>query len=1015
MIHDGFTFKVKVIFCCLGIALIMIWGTCALFFPIIIIDGERYSQQQILKVKKQHVTLYTQRLASFTNETRDTIENQYLIYRKGLSETVFPAENEDALPEIIRDFYDTANTLEIQTIAAIEDILRHKSLKFSLPLQTRTVMGKSNILESIFSTRPIHYLIEDRLYNKIAIDVVIGKLEIFKEEFPQIAHESMQHLINTYYEHITHNINSQTEIDINTELPLRDTVAYLRNQGETLWFFDQLIKECDVTDYPQKKFTSIETLNIAAICTPVLLPVKSTSETVHDAFALGVLHENMEALKNNWDLIRKENYSNIINNQQEIIMRNLTSYNNIDNEINMQELSDLVNYYKNTAHSSEALFMSIFNQTLLDIDDSSNFTHESFAIDISPLPIDVAVINGTMHDAYALKQFAESLEFLRNKWNIIKKESYQLIINDPQKTSENINERSNIDYAMDTEKLAEQISYYTHQVRVSEKLFASIFDQTILDIDNRANYKRNSSFAIDIAPLPVDVAVINGVVYDRFALVLLYDSMEPLRNEWEVRSENYRKIINNQRMIIKQNLESYDDIDNNINIELLAELIEYYTEQAAIYRTIFEKCRINTGNIPGYKEASGPAIDISPLPIDAALIGGTVYDILAFDILTVEVEAIWSTWLEFIYLENQKMEENIKKYFQDYFTTMASGQFVDSDMESIVKVLDYIIEQDAILRAFLPYFYDCSSLPDGQYTYVMEISGNDGLFAQPPSLNVIEIDEIPYYATAVTALQDSMRYLAGTEIMNHIRSDLTEIINSKIDLSVENVDAFLAWYFDWLERDLLTVIGRGLKTAFTEYNKEKDLLDNYRAHFFSFLEMENEIQSTLLLYDDIIQDLALAYVMALDEFQVEPFGEIQTEQTITGDDFMKPCRVVPDYIRSFSSNGRNLMELSVIRSDDAFINQVRIWINIGTDVLVDKGAVVAGAAAGAAVGSIFAGVGAVPGAVVGGVVGQGISIVAGILTDKATSEAVEKLTYNDYKKNIVDSFEKTRNNLMELL
>jgi len=60
-------------------------------------------------------------------------------------------------------------------------------------------------------------------------------------------------------------------------------------------------------------------------------------------------------------------------------------------------------------------------------------------------------------------------------------------------------------------------------------------------------------------------------------------------------------------------------------------------------------------------------------------------------------------------------------------------------------------------------------------------------------------------------------------------------------------------------------------------------------------------------------------------------------------------------------------------------------------------------------------VGAVPGAVVGGVVGQGISIVAGILTDKATSEAVEKLTYNDYKKNIVDSFEKTRNNLMELL
>ena len=149
--------KLKVTFCCLGLIAILTWVLLAIFYPIIVIDGELYSQRKILQVQRQYASFYTPRLGTFTEEVKGHIESRFLAYQSSINEMASPAENEGALSGIIREFYGDIYAAETRLMERVEDLLQNEKLKFSLPFQTRAITHKEDLLESFFSANPENY------------------------------------------------------------------------------------------------------------------------------------------------------------------------------------------------------------------------------------------------------------------------------------------------------------------------------------------------------------------------------------------------------------------------------------------------------------------------------------------------------------------------------------------------------------------------------------------------------------------------------------------------------------------------------------------------------------------------------------------------------------------------------------------------------------------------------------------------------------------------------------------
>jgi hypothetical protein len=324
----------------------------------------------------------------------------------------------------------------------------------------------------------------------------------------------------------------------------------------------------------------------------------------------------------------------------------------------------------------------------------------------------------------------------------------------------------------------------------------------------------------------------------------------------------------------------------------------------------------------------------------------------------------------------------------------SEGLFLDLEVYNITDLLSYYSYQSELSAALFPYLLEQFSLEGTQYDEVTinEYSINDS----PLSITVINIDEILYDSNVVDCLQSVMTQKSEA-LITDIRADLSKIINTKTNECLANVDSYLDWYFDWLADDLLIKAWRGLKSLVSDYNEGVELIKNYQAHFYPFFEMGNDIQHCLLRYNSVIQNLALSYIMVLEQSQIDPSVSFQIQQNMEGNDFMKPFQPTSDYIRSFISDHNALAELSFIDADGIkSLNFVRIAVNAGADKGLDVIATTIGTA-----------IGGPPGAVIG----FGVGIIGGFIANAVTSKAVREAKYNEYRTAIVNSFEKNRRDL----
>jgi len=748
-----------------------IWGGLVIFFPIIVIDGKLYSQKTIRQVKTRYSQFFKEKLDLLNTEAGGVIKSNFARYMNNLGSQIPFTVNDRSLENHLKNFYANINLSEKQFMAELDFILQNETQLFSVPLQVKNITKKEDIFNDIFSVCLTNYLIDGHLYDKTVMNMLIEELNVFRQAYPLAARKIIEEKIDSYYEQVLGKLQCYVDISEGIECPLRDTILFLRQQGETLDPFECLLQECDTTDLAKSRYIIREPIDVSPFAMPILLPVSVIGNQIYDASAIQAIEKNISALRNDWEHLRNDSYTSIINGIQKTINNNLASYTDIDENISIEELPEL-------------------------------------------------------------------------------------------------------------------IAYYMKQQELSAELFTLGVEQCLLP----------------------------------------QDSVETYQNE---------------------------------------------------------PCQ---------------ELNVSPLEIELVTVENTVYDMLAFNLMTEGIALIRSGWLDCLNLEKEKININIREKLQGYYRSLVQGQEVTFNDE--FPVIEYLIIQSNISEELFSYFYECCGTPV-EYDVAEVGTSNINLDTDKRHLafSAIEMDEELYYAPAVKVIEESMRNLAST-IVTDIRVGLSSIINIKTDQCLNNIDPYLAWYFDWLADDILTVAWRGLKSVFSDYSEAKELLEKYREHFYPMIEMGNDIQEYLLKYNTIINDLSLCFVMTLETFHIEPTLTDNVEQTLTGNDFMKPYQTAPDYIKSFVANSRRLLELSVVKTDTELVNAIRIAANTGADVGIDF----AGAAIGGAIGGPP-----------GSVIGFAVSIIAGIAVNAGTSKAVEKAKYDEYKMVITSSFERNRRALLAVL
>jgi len=519
----------KIIFIC---ALIFLnWFIPVCFFSTIIIDGHHYSRSSFLRLKERRKEYYYSNIVFISNELKNNIENQYSAYINNINKLSFIEDTDNSLSHIINENIIEIETTENNFINEFENILQRKKYNFTLPLQTRDIKDKDTVMMEIFPKIYENYSINNNEYFGIAIDILKENIITFKIDFPLIALRLIEDIINKKYNQYLDNLTSQTEIIDNNDNFLQDTILSLRKQGETLGFFENLLAECELTGLPVNNTFKIGPFDISEETKPVLLPVCIIDDTVYDAFALKTISFNTNILRYNWKHLREERIENIINRQEEIISRNLSSYIDIDYGIDIDKLPALIAYYGKQINVSANFFSSELRQCIYEVEEPEKYPIDNFSdMDISPLSIEAVKINNKLYDAAAFTRLYDVIKSVKTKWE-------SLLSSEEQKILLNINkyflygyENYNYDY-YDIKNISFMIDYFSEVSDILKDFFHYLYDNcSIMPQDFAATVIESSITEIDIEPFLLNVTVIDGEGYYSLGVNSLQESMQNIMN-----------------------------------------------------------------------------------------------------------------------------------------------------------------------------------------------------------------------------------------------------------------------------------------------------------------------------------------------------------------------------------------------------------------------------------------------------------------------------------------------------
>jgi len=619
-------------------------------------------------------------------------------------------------------------------------------------------------------------------------------------------------------------------------------------------------------------------------------------------------------------------------------------------------------------------------------------TKDALLNDIFPKKIKNYSINDRIYYSMALDAVKEKLKTFRNEFpQIAGKAIKNIVVGNHEQYLKNLawQKQINADVNNPLQKTMRALREQGETMQFFEHLISEC-DVTEVFNDNYFLIEP-ADISEEIKPILLPVCISNGKFYDAFALEAVSGEIAVLRDRWKlIREENIKRIINSQERTVNRNFSLYMDIDDGIDIDELPVLISYYGKQiqasADLFASDLEQCMYAVKDLDKYPIVQFNGIDISPLSIDIVNINRNFYDAVALSSLNGIITAIRANWNRFLVSAEQKIRDDLKKFNYN------DNKYLDNNIINIVSVVDYISEVSDASGGFFQYLYDNCSVIPWEFAGTAIESKITEIDIEPLLLGVVEINGIVYYASGVNALRQSMQNTMGV-LIAEMRKDLISIISTKGAECIENIDPYLAWYFDYgNSNEWVALLWGAFKAKTFGYNQAAELNTKYRQHFYPFFELENEIQSCLLKYSKKTQELAAYYITCLDIFKMSPYLNIKTDQIMEVNDFMSPSQLPLDYIRSFIKNSGEKYKVSFFSADNnKILNYVKNVMNDEFDIAKDADA---GIKIGAADG--------LPGLTIG----VGVSVISCLASDASAFKPLRGQKFDEYKALLKENFEK---------
>ena len=453
--------------------------------------------------------------------------------------------------------------------------------------------------------------------------------------------------------------------------------------------------------------------------------------------------------------------------------------------------------------------------------------------------------------------------------------------------------------------------------------------------------------------------VIWGVIYAFFPYVNINEQ------KYIIRRNEREKVIHRVQTKIIDNMRSGTDLDEGIY-----KLVERITPIEELDKERFLPSyvlNLSTNVFP---------IKITPVTRNIVSIQDSIYldsDILALSLFYNRIKDEWDR------IRKDKAYRIMSKYLDSLYENNERDN-LEYAILSLLDEFDYQIEISESLFPYLLEQFSFKSLNKDELTNVSE----HFIDISPLRTTIINIDGIAYDANMVAFIQQKMSQ-AAKEYKKQFNKRLIDIINSQYNIYIENVDNYLDWYYGWFN-NLVTQPVKIIIAFFNPKQTINEALHEHKIINYAVIIGEgvnfSDVIDMIENYRNIMLEQGLIYATALDICNLDSYNNpvMVITQDITGDEFMSAFSAFPEYLGKIISEGLPLMGMgNRLDSDFSLVESAINLVSLGLNFI------------------------------------PGVGFIAGTVVDYVSLKTTEKVMRPEFKKQIISSIQKDKENLLRVI
>jgi len=553
---------------------------------------------------------------------------------------------ENRIKEILQRKIDTAQKQDAVFQARFTALLNENRLSFAIPLlQVRRFANYDELHASVFPFRFKSVTLNGAEFDEAAQKLIREFTETRQKELSIRALSETEQKKEAIYTKMMENLNEQRPLD--EEINIDDLVSipadYHAAASRLNAYNSFLLSQCTVSEQDKGYMLPV---NFSAE-----RPIREEFmyENDFDKHLLKSFIDFHERISLGFKDYYRSGFEKIVSGQLDQMQKNLSGQRSIDREFDVLQTARFKKYINKQAVIYENLAYSILERSFENPGTSVYVPviwaprGETAIHELSPLPRDYVVVNNNAYYEAPMRMMEQAFASYTEFFNSNKK---MMLEREAQKISErqisNIKEGRDLDTGVTTAWISSLTKYYSDQASKTE-FFAALLeqfraDETIIPaqaipagyVSEPVKIPFDSYRSVINVNIPyTDSVYFNELLLDRDAAHIISAGIDTVKNEWNrVIPERKKDLINNRLNQYRQNINSLRNVSFGVSGSELKECIAWEERQRKIsgylFPSLIKSCSINTSVTEVNPDVS--VIDISPLEINAKIIGGRAFD-----------------------------------------------------------------------------------------------------------------------------------------------------------------------------------------------------------------------------------------------------------------------------------------------------------------------------------------------------------------------------------------------------